>query len=113
MQIEIIPFLSCSISCLVGWYCGYSYGQKNTNIYHTNNYTGEIEKLVINGEVRWSAPQKSAEANPPHLTTQQGSEPLREISALLDKSSIAIYNDTVAIVMDKSNYDSVQKLLPC
>jgi hypothetical protein len=69
MEISIVPFLSCSIACLVGWYCGYRYGKKNTNIYRTNNYTGDIEKLVINGEVRWIAPQKSAEANPPQPTT--------------------------------------------
>ena len=50
-------------------FIGYQYGKRNTVINHTNNYTGAIDKLVINGEVRWIAPQKSAEANQPQPTT--------------------------------------------
>jgi hypothetical protein len=64
------PYLiSSAMVAVVCFFIGYHTGSKHTVINHTNNYTGEIDKIIINGEVRWIAPQKSAEANPPQPTT--------------------------------------------
>jgi len=57
-------YLTNVICVLCGWWLGYKYGTRNTNIYHTTNYSGDFEKLVVNGELRWSAPQNTNEAKP-------------------------------------------------
>ncbi len=62
-------WISTILISALAWWLGYVYGQKITNITTHNHYTGDIDKLIINGEVRWVSPKRS---DPP--TTSAGDE---------------------------------------
>jgi hypothetical protein len=56
------PYIIASaMVAIVFFFAGFHAGKKTTIINHTTNYSGDIEKLVLYGEVRMNAPQNKSE----------------------------------------------------
>jgi hypothetical protein len=64
-----ISVVSIVLCCCVAFFAGYHVGTKHTTISPVNNYTGPIDKLIINGEVRWVAPRQDTKESAPQPTT--------------------------------------------
>jgi len=62
-------WISTFLTGLLCFWAGYRYGNRNTVINHHSNYYGDFEKLIVNGELRFVAPQNNAEANQLQPTT--------------------------------------------
>ena len=66
-----IEILVCLIIGCVCFFAGYHAGTKRTTINRTVNYTGDFEKLIVNGQVLWQKPQE-AEETQAHPPTKKG-----------------------------------------